>query len=106
MGERSLTDADVDAIARRLALVVGGRRLVSATTLADLLDLKPNWVRAHARELGAIPVGDGVQPRLRFDPDVAIEALRAMGERRDVRGSRSERVPDIRPRRPRMHRAA
>jgi hypothetical protein len=34
-----------------------------------------NWVYAHAEDLGALRIGAGRRPRLRFDPDRVRRAL-------------------------------
>ncbi len=46
------------------------------------------WVYAHARQLGAVPTGDGPRPRLRFDARSVSEALRTIGS-----SSSGERLP-------------
>jgi predicted DNA-binding transcriptional regulator AlpA len=57
-------------------------RLLSAAELAAELGFSREWVYDHASELGAIPMGDGPRPRLRFD----LARTRAL-----VARSRSER---------------
>jgi len=52
-------------------------RLVDASQLARQLGLTRAWVYEHANELGAITLGDGPRPRLRFDPEIAAQALHA-----------------------------
>lgn len=42
-------------------------RLVDAATVAERLGFSRDYVYAHADELGAIRVGSGPRPRLRFD---------------------------------------
>ncbi len=106
MDGRSLTDEDVRAIAEQVADLVAHRRLVSAKTLAALLDISPEWVLAHAAELGAIPLGDGPRPRLRFDPEVAQRAIRERAGGQRGSGVRNVGEPEVQPRRPRARRAA
>lgn len=48
--------------------------LVDAASLARLLGVSRTAVYEHAAELGAIEVGDGERPRLRFDVDRALQA--------------------------------
>jgi hypothetical protein len=48
-----------------------GRRLVDAATLARELGVERSWVYAHRAELGAIQLGSGSKPRLRFDVETA-----------------------------------
>lgn len=50
--------------------------LVDAAELARRLGTDRSWVYAHANELGAIRLGGGRKPRLRFDPKLAAERLR------------------------------
>ena len=63
---------DVEAIAQRVAELLGARgctravRYVDAAELARVLGVERDWVYAHARPLGAIRLG-GPHGRLRFD---------------------------------------
>ena len=59
------------------------RDLMDAGQLAKHLGLTRAWVYEHAQDLGAIQVGNGPRPRLRFDPTLAREALRARRHRSD-----------------------
>jgi hypothetical protein len=100
-----LTPQAIEQIAQRVAELLrstphpnppaddGSRPLVDAKELAKLLGLTRDWVYEHAGELGAIPLGDGPRPRLRFDPAVAAEALKR--HRRRPRGQPLEPVPAI-----------
>jgi hypothetical protein len=67
-------EAKLDAL---LALDPSPPLLVDAATLARLLSLDRGWIYANANRLGAVRVGDGARPRLRFDPAVARSALAA-----------------------------
>jgi hypothetical protein len=42
--------------------------------------MERSWVYTHAIELGAVKLGSGAKPRLRFDPQVATRALHKIGE--------------------------
>ncbi len=65
----TLDSDDVEAIARRVAELVGqARGLVDAQSVAAELQVEREWVYAHARELGAVRLGGGPKARLRFDP--------------------------------------
>jgi hypothetical protein len=82
MIERSirLSDAQLDQLADLIAdrLRSGTpqpRQLVDAQTLAEALGVRRETVYAHADELGAIRLGSGAKPRLRFDLDTAREAF-------------------------------
>ena len=72
----------IEAIAQRVAQLLtehraptAGPQLVDADQLAGQLGLTRAWVYQHARELGAIRLGDGPKARLRFNPTTAAEAL-------------------------------
>lgn len=52
-------------------------RLVSASALAEELNVERNWIYANSALLGAVRLGDGPKPRLRFDIARAREALGA-----------------------------
>jgi hypothetical protein len=49
--------------------------LVDVHELAALLDVSTSWVYQHAHELGAVRLGSGSRPRLRFDPETARQAM-------------------------------
>lgn len=78
----ALDAASVEAVARRVVELLHTeshsppeRRLVDAATLAAELAVERSWVYAHRAELGAIQLGGGSKPRLRFDVDMARELL-------------------------------
>jgi hypothetical protein len=93
-GAVRLHPAEVDAIARRLlellrsegAMVAPPERetplgdqtsaLVTAAEIARRFGLRREWVYGHADRLGAVRLGDGPRPRLRFDPERVMEVLR------------------------------
>jgi hypothetical protein len=58
-------------------------RLLTAEQLARHLGLNRAWVYEHAAELGAIQLGNGPRPRLRFDAQLAAQALQARRRRND-----------------------
>jgi hypothetical protein len=72
--------ADLIAARLRCDQPVG---LVDAMTVAKALGMKAGWVRENAAELGAVRLGDGPKPRLRFDLEKATAAwaARSAGER-------------------------
>jgi hypothetical protein len=84
-----LTPQAIEQIAQRVAELLGERgehpgtgrerptpaRLLDATQLARHLGVTRTWVYEHADELGAVTLGDGPRPRLRFDPAIATAAL-------------------------------
>jgi hypothetical protein len=55
------------------------RRWVDATTLATELGVTRSWVYEHRDELGAVRLGAGPKPRLRFDVETASQALERNG---------------------------
>jgi hypothetical protein len=76
----------IDAIARRVVELLERRglqrrELVDAAELAKRLGIERSWVYSHAIELGAVKLGSGAKPRLRFDPEVAARVLQKVGEK-------------------------
>ena len=77
----------IEAIARRVVELLESRslagepELVDAAELARRLGIERSWVytHAHAIELGAVKLGGGSKPRLRFDPRMAIGKMRKTG---------------------------
>jgi hypothetical protein len=74
-----------EAIARRVVELLEkrglqNRELVDAAELARRLAIERSWVYSHAIELGAVKLGSGSKPRLRFNPEVAAQVLRRAGE--------------------------
>lgn len=72
----------VEAVARRVAEIMrdeGNARaengLVDAATLAAELGVKRSWVYEHREQLGAVKLGTGSKPRLRFDVQTVRKAL-------------------------------
>lgn len=75
----------VEAIARRVVEILEqrglqSRELVDAAELARRFGIERSWVYSHAIELGAVKLGSGPKPRLRFDPQIAARMLRKAGE--------------------------
>jgi hypothetical protein len=75
----------VEKIARRVVELLEARglqrrELVDASELAKRFGIERSWVYSHAIELGAVNLGSGAKPRLRFDPEVAERVLRRVGE--------------------------
>ena len=71
----------VEEIARRVVALLerrglSKRELVDAAELARRFGIERSWVYTHAIELGAVKLGNGAKPRLRFDPEVAARVLR------------------------------
>jgi len=87
----------IEAIARRVVALLekrhlqdGATELVDAVELARRFGIERSWVYSHAIELGAVKLGNGAKPRLRFDPAVAARVLQKVGEA-------SAAVPPTRP---------
>ena len=76
-----LDRASIDAIARHVVEVLrreslfGDARSLTAAEVAARFGVSRTWVYEHARELGAIRLGNGKRPRLRFDPTVVSARL-------------------------------
>lgn len=75
---------DLTALADLIAdrLLDGGvpappARLIDAGEVARRFAVSAQWARDHADELGAVRLGDGPRPRLRFDPAKVTAALTA-----------------------------
>jgi hypothetical protein len=76
----------VEAIARRVVELLEKRGLqrremVDAAELARRFGIERSWVYSHAIELGAVKLGAGAKPRLRFDPEIAARVLRKVDDR-------------------------
>lgn len=74
--------------------------LIDADALARHLGLTRTWVYDNAAQLGAIPVGDGPRPRLRFDLETAKQALLARRRRDEPLPAPETPRPTPRRRRP------
>jgi hypothetical protein len=75
----------IEAISRKVVELLDKRglrrrELVDAAELARRLGIERSWVYSHAIELGAVKLGSGTKPRLRFDPEVAARFLQKVGE--------------------------
>lgn len=76
----------IEAIARRVVELLERQaqaekpELVDAAELARRLGIERSWVYTHAIELGAVKLGSGRKPRLRFDPEIAARVLHRSGE--------------------------
>jgi hypothetical protein len=84
----------VDAIAARVVELFDEReRLVDAQTLAGILGINRETVYDWADRFGAVEIGDGERPRLRFDVELAREVLARETQNRRV-GSKRSQAPE------------
>jgi hypothetical protein len=85
-----LDDGSIEAIARRVAELIGmhgptgARELLTARQVADRFGVSRAWVYEHAEQLGVIRLGTGKRARLRFDARAVLERLRADTEKSDA----------------------
>jgi hypothetical protein len=79
----SLNDRAIEAIARRVSELLQESaapvqpRMVSAAEIARRFDVTRQWVYENAARLGAVRLGQGARPRLRFDPARVAASLHA-----------------------------
>jgi hypothetical protein len=73
--------------------------LVDAAGLAGALGVDRAWVYEHADQLGAIRLGTGPKPRLRFDVGRAVAAFTELSAQRHIVPLRVGPQPLPRPRR-------
>jgi hypothetical protein len=69
-----LADLVADRLAQRLA-TNDSHALVDASEIARRHGLTRSWCYDHAAELGAIRIGSGSRPRLRFNPELVERHL-------------------------------
>jgi hypothetical protein len=95
----TLDREDVEAIARRVAELLradptADAQYVDAATIARRFGVTRAWVYQHKLDLGAVPLGSGPKPRLRFDMSRVGQVLATA---RDVpRAQRRGRPPTSR----------
>lgn len=90
----------VDALAERMAELLRpepAHRLVDAATLAGALGVDRSYVYAHAEELGAVRLGGGSKPRLRFDLERAREAFACYVSKQSLGSNGSTRAESMAP---------
>jgi hypothetical protein len=61
-------------------------KMLSAAEVAERWGVDRSWVYQHSHQLGAIPMGNGRRPRLRFDPEQVARVL--TGARQTGRATR------------------
>ena len=83
-----------DGERRQVDATAGASRLVDATELAEALSVSRRYVYEHSDQLGAVKLGSGKQPRLRFDVEAARAAMdRSQSGRSDGESACSEPQP-------------
>jgi hypothetical protein len=86
--ELRLAPESIEALATRLAELLGEpgeqepaaageKKMISAVKVSELWGVSRRWVYDHAEALGALRLGSGPRPRLRFDPEEVAERLGA-----------------------------
>lgn len=75
-------EAIVEMTARRVVELLGAHApvpacdgLLTAAQVAERFGVSRDWVYEHADGLGALRLGGGARPRLRFDPERVADAL-------------------------------
>src|SRR3954471_8290514 len=89
---------DLEVLARRVADLLRAaptHGYVDTSSVARMLSVSEEWVRAHASELGAVRLGDGPRGTLRFDIEHVRDVLEA---RRSAARGGGSREPRARPR--------
>lgn len=88
-----LAPESIEAIAQRVAELVRDPetvQFIDAEEVAHRFGVSREWVYAHAEELGAVRVGEGPRPRLRFDVKKVSERFGSLaGSREPQRENRS-----------------
>jgi len=104
-----IDDETIETIARRVVQLLRAEpddsaapRLVSASVIAERFEVSRQWVYENANRLGAVRLGTGARPRLRFDPVLAASLLEdragaksgpARGERQPLTSDRLDLIP-------------
>jgi hypothetical protein len=74
---------EIEAVGEHIAELVASARpkvgLIDARELAEELGVARDWVYANAERLGGVRLGNGPRARLRFDVELARQALAAGG---------------------------
>jgi len=74
---------EIEAVGEHIAELVASARpkvgMIDARELAEELGVARDWVYANAERLGGVRLGNGPRARLRFDVELARQALAAGG---------------------------
>lgn len=82
-----LSPETIDAIARRVIDLMRDEQapasgeMVDAAEIARRFGVTRSWVYEHRQDLGAVELGTGKRPRLRFDPERVSEMLACARDR-------------------------
>jgi hypothetical protein len=96
----ALAPAIAEAVAQRVLELVDDREgngLVDAAELARMLGVHRDWVYEQGERLGAIRLGDGLRPRLRFEVSRALESFKRLSATAPGSSNGSARTPVPRP---------
>ena len=74
-GLEQLADLVAARVLARLETNTGDDSLLSAAEIARRYGVTRSWCYEHADELGAIRIGNGSRPRLRFNPQTVERRL-------------------------------
>ncbi len=102
MTDVHLDPASVEAIARRVSELLReepGAGLIDAAEVARRFRLSRAYVYENADALGAIRIGTGKRPRLRFEPETVAERLTARSGSRGSESGKPARKARSKPRR-------
>jgi hypothetical protein len=84
----------IEIVRRELGVLAPARvELIDAREVARRSGFSRAWVYENAGRLGAVRIGDGRRPRLRFDARVVAEVLRERAAARPVEPPETE-LPD------------
>jgi hypothetical protein len=99
----AVAPAVAQAVTERVLELLDERQandLIEAADLARVLGVGREWVYEHADQLGAIRLGEGPRPRLRFEVGRAVASFNALSAKRRVVSLRGGPQPPVpRPRR-------
>lgn len=73
------------ALRASLLELSGGCEMLTAAQLANALSVRTPWVYEHAVDLGAIRLGHGSRPPVRFHVDSVLDALLGAQDERPAR---------------------
>lgn len=90
-----LAPESIEAIAQRVAELVRepeSIQFIDAEEVARRFGVSRDWVYEHAEELGAVRLGDGSRPRMRFDVHKVSEWFGSSRSSREPQGENRSAV--------------